>query len=170
MSIKLQPEKPVESLNLDFEVPQPGASILQFEEGVALYTNENSGKTSLRLPLMIDRVIEGPESNVGLKLTHFVPIESDFGAKQIVAILDITGLTSAFASKLGTEFEATSERFINALKLKLPGKFIKAQHSVRKDNNGKDRTNINGFEKVNKVNDVVKPVASSKAEEENSDW
>ncbi|MGE5842046.1 MAG: hypothetical protein ACM335_07200 [Deltaproteobacteria bacterium] len=38
--------------------------------------------------------------------------------------------------------------FINALRLKLPGKFVMATHEVRKDNSGKDRVNVTRFEKA----------------------
>lgn len=135
-------------LDLDFEIPQAGVSILQFEEGITKRTNENSGKTTLQLPLVIDRVVEGSEDNDGKKLSHFVPIETEFGERQLAAILTITGLMPGFAKKFGADVEVTDDTFINAIKLKLPGKFIKAAHEVRKDQNGKDRVNITRFEKV----------------------
>ena len=136
------------SMDLDFQIPEAGVSIVQFEEGITKRTNENSGKTTLQLPLVIDRVIEGPASNAGLKLSHFVPIETEFGEKQTAAILSITGLMEAFAKKFGNDVDVTDDAFINALKLKLPGKFVKVAHEVRKDNSGKDRVNITRFEKA----------------------
>jgi hypothetical protein len=139
-----------DTVELDFEIPQPGISIAVFTEGIQKYTNENSGKTSLQLPLEIDQVVEGPEGNVGLRLTHWCPIETEWGEKQLAGILTITGLIQSFSDRLGGEIEATDDRLINALKLKLPGKFVKVTHEVRKDNNGKDRANIVRFEKVGK--------------------
>jgi hypothetical protein len=138
----------VTSMDLDFQVPEAGVSILQFEEGLQKRTNENSGKTTLQLPLIIDRIVEGPESNAGLKLSHFVPIETEFGEKQLASILSITDLMDPFLKKFGPDVEVTDDTFVNALKIKLPGKFIKATHEVRKDNSGKDRATITRFEKV----------------------
>jgi hypothetical protein len=138
----------ITSVDLDFEIPQSGVSILQFQEGITKRTNENSGKTTLQLPMVIERVIEGPEDNAGKKMSHFVPIETGFGEKQLAGILTITGLIGAFSKKFGNDVDVTDDAFVNALKLKLPGKFITATHEVRKDNSGKDRVNVIRFEKV----------------------
>jgi hypothetical protein len=137
-----------DTLDLDFEIPDAGVSVLQFQEGVQKRTNENTGKTTLQIPFAIDQVVEGPEDNEGRKLSHFVPIETDFGEKQLAGILTLTGLMGPFAENFGDQVDITSERFINALKLKLPGKFIKGYHEVRKDQNGRDRANIIKFERV----------------------
>src|SRR5512136_3363555 len=110
-----------DSMDLAYEVPQAGVSILQFEEGIQKRTNEKSGKTTLQLPFVIDRVVEGPEENQGKKLSHFVPIETDFGERQLAGILTLTGLIDSFAQKFGEDVDVTSDQFINALKLKLPG-------------------------------------------------
>ena len=136
------------SMDLDFQIPEAGVSIVQFEEGITKRTNENSGKTTLQLPLVIDRVIDGPATNAGLKMSHFVPIETSYGENQLAAILSITDLMDAFGKKFGPDVDGTDDTFINALKLKLPDKFIKVAHEVRKDNSGKDRVNITRFEKV----------------------
>ena len=135
-------------LDLDFEVPEAGVSILQFEEGIQKRTNEKTGKTTLQLPLLIDGVVEGQAENKGKKLSHFVPIETEFGEKQLASILTITGLMPGFAKKFGNDVDVTDDTFINALKLKLPGKLIKATHEVRKDQSGKDRANVTRFEKL----------------------
>jgi hypothetical protein len=134
-------------MDLGFEIPEPGVSVCQVEEGITKRTNENSGKTTLQIPMIIDKVIEGPEDNVGKKMSHFVPIETSFGEKQLANILTMTGLIDAFAQNLGEEIEATSDKFINAIKLKLPRKFITVHHNVRKDNKGNDQTNIVRLEK-----------------------
>ena len=135
-------------LDLDFEVPEAGVSILQFEEGIQKRTNEKTCKTTLQLPLVIDSVVEGPAENKGKKMIHFVPIETEFGEKQLAGILTITGLMPGFAKHFGGDVDATDEKFVNKLKLKLPGKLIKATHEVRKDQSGKDRANITRFEKL----------------------
>jgi len=136
------------SMDLNFEIPEAGVSILQFMDGIQKRTNEKSGKTTLQLPLVIDKVVEGPEDNEGKKLSHFVPIETAFGEKQLAGILTMTGLIGTFAQKFGDTADITDDAFINALKLKLPGKMIKVTHEVRKDNSGKDRVNITKFEMV----------------------
>ena len=139
-----------DAMDLGFEVPEPGVSVCKFEEGIQKRTNENSGKTTLQLPMIIDQVIDGPEDNVGKKLSHFVPIETSFGEKQLNGILTMTGLVNSFAEKLGDEIEPTDDRFLNPLKLKLPDKFITVHHDVRKDNKGRDQINIVKFERFGK--------------------
>jgi len=167
MVIELQ-DTGQEVLELDFENPVKGVSICQIEEGIQLYTNENSGKTSLRIPMEIDSVEEGPESNVGLKLSHFCPIETAWGEKQMAGILTIVGLMGACVEKFGTQVDSTSEPFINFLKLKLPGKFVRVHHDVRTDNKGKERATIVRFEKLKKKIDPDDPVASKKVENKGS--
>ena len=140
----------MDHFDLTFEVPQAGVSELKFEEGIQKRTNEKSGKTTLQLPFVIDRVIEGPEENQGKKMSFFVPIETEFGERQMVGILTLTGLIDSFMQKFGEDVEVTSDPFVNAAKIKLPGKLILAHHEVRKDQSGKDRANITRFERVTK--------------------
>ena len=135
-------------MDLSFDIPQPGISILQFEEGIQKRTNENSGKTTLQLPASINNVVEGPPDNEGKKISLFIPIETDFGEKQLAAILTMTGLMGPFSKKFGDDVDVTDDGFVNALKLKLPGKLIKVTHEIRKDQSGKDRVNVTRFEKV----------------------
>ena len=159
-----------EYLDLRFEIPQPGVSLFQFEEGITKRTNETTGKTTLQLPLSIIRVIEGPEDNEGKKLSHFVPIESDFGERQLAGILSLTGLVDSFAQKFGGELDATSDKLINALKLKLPGKFIKGVHEVKKDQQGNDRANLVRLEKATKGSPPSKPKQKKPEEAADADW
>jgi hypothetical protein len=79
-------------MDLDFEIPQPGTSIVEFMEGIQKRTNEKSGKTTLQLPMTIDTVMDGPEANHGCSMSHFVPIETAFGEKQLANILTMTDL------------------------------------------------------------------------------
>jgi len=161
-----------DSMDLDFEVPEPGTSVLVIEEGIRKNFNENSGKTTLLIPFTIDSVVEGPEGNEGLKLSHFVPIETKFGERQLAGILSITGLIDQFAKKFGGEVDVTEDNFLNALKLKLVGKFITARHVLREDNNGRKRCGIMKFERTGKAKaqteakvDSPKPAATS-----DEDW
>jgi hypothetical protein len=164
----------VTAMDLDFQVPEAGVSVLQFEEGITKRFNENSGKTTLQLPFIIDQMIEGPKSNAGLKLSHFVPIETEFGEKQLASILSITDLMDPFLKKFGPDVEVTDDTFVNALKIKLPGKFIKATHEVRKDNSGKDRATITRFEKVGggsaKTNPPSKKPVAAASGSDGDDW
>jgi len=164
-----------EYLDLDFEVPEAGVSILQFEEGIQKRTNEKTGKTTLQLPLVIDSVVEGPAENKGKKMSHFAPIETAFGEKLLAGILTITGLMPGFAKKFGGDVDVTDDGFVKALKLKLPGKLIKATHEVRKDQSGKDRVNVTRFEKVSgggspKASPTQKSTAVASAGGEGDDW
>jgi hypothetical protein len=159
----------VDHLDLAFEAPQPGVSILQFEEGIQKRTNEKSGKTTLQLPFMIDRVVEGPDENQGKKLSHFVPVETEFGEKQLAGILTLTGLIDGFTQKFGEDVDVNSDQFINALKLKLPGKFIKAHHESRKDQAGKDRANITKFERF-KSSGPAKAGTTNGGKQPEADW
>ena len=164
-------------LDLAFEIPQPGISIVQFEEGITKMTNEKSGKTTLRLPLVIDRVIEGPEENAGKKMSHFVPIETEFGERQLAGIVMMTGLLPAFVKNFGPEVNAQDDKFLNAVKLKLPGKSVIVHHNVRKDNKDKDQVNITRMEMADgKGPETPKPAgkragkAAEAAQEAKEDW
>lgn len=167
MAIELQ-DTGQDVLELDFENPKKGVSICLIEEGIQLYTNASSGKTSLIIPLVIDSVEEGPEGNVGLQFSYFCPIETTWGEKQMAGILTIVDLMGACVEKFGPQVDSTSEAFINFLKLKLPGKFIRAHHDVRTDNKGKERAKVVRFEKLKKKTDVVKQVESTKVENKGS--
>ena len=156
-------------MDFDFKVPDTGDYRFQIDEGIKLETNANSGKTSLWIPSKIVECRGGEsDDNLELQVTHFVPIESDFGAKQIAHILSITGLFEAFDKKFpGEGVDISSEEFINALKLKLPGQlFDGGINTVEKD--GKRRANFKYIEKVGagkgKAAGKAKTAAAAKAE------
>ena len=161
-------------IELDFEVPEPGTSILEIQEGIRKNFNENSGKTTFLIPFLIDRVVEGPDSNKGLKLPHFVPIETPFGEKQLAAILTYTDLIDPFAKKFGVDVDCTDDRFLDALKLKLVGKKLMAVHTLRADKNGRERPNIAKFERATNSKPVQKEISgdsrSAAADDGNDDW
>ena len=163
----------IDHIDLAYEIPTPGISLCQFEEGITKQTNEKSGKTTLRLPMVIIKVIDGDDGNEGRKMSHFVPIETDFGEKQINGILNLTGLADTFATKYKGDLSPLEDGFINHLKLKLPGKQVKVHHDLRKDQKGKDQVNISRFEMVDGAasKPASKPTAAKgegKAGEE--DW
>ena len=144
-----KPETQNERMDFDFKVPDTGDYRFQIDEGIKLETNATSGKTSLWIPSKIVECRGGEsEENLELQVTHFVPINSDYGAKQIAHILSITGLFEAFDKKFpGEGVDISSGEFINALKLKLPGQlFDGGINTVEKD--GKRRANFKYIEKV----------------------
>ena len=155
-------------LDLNFEVPAPGVSVLMFEEGIQKRTNEKSGKTTLQLPFVISEVLEGPEDNEGKKLSHFVPIETSWGEKQLTSLLAMTDLLNKFAEKFKGEVDVHDDKFIDSLKLKLVGKKVKAHHDVQKDQSGKDRTVIVRFEKV--TNGTPAPKVKGKEKSDEAGW
>lgn len=136
-------------MEFDFKVPDTGDYRFQIDEGIKLETSAASGKTSLWIPAKVVECLGGEsEDNIDLQVTHFVPVMSDFGAKQIAHILSITGLFEAFDKKFpGEDVDIASEEFVNALKLKLPGKlFDGGINTAEKD--GKRRANFKYIEKV----------------------
>lgn len=146
--MKIEPY-PNTYMDLTYELPQPGISVLVIEEGIQKRTNEKSGKTTLQIPCTIVEVLQGDKENVGKKLTHFCPIETEFGEKQVLLILTSTGLVSGVSEKFGDSVDVMDDTFINYLKLKLPGKKMKGIHVIEKDQSGKDRTSITRLESVN---------------------
>jgi len=155
-----------DSMDLGFQLPQPGTSICVFDEGLQKRTNENSGKTTLQIPMVISQVIEGPQDNVGLKIVHFCPIETEFGEKQLANILHMTGLDKSFAEKFGDEIDPTDQKIVNALTLKLVGKQVKVKHEIRMDNKGREQVNITNISKWEKKQVAPEKADSSKPE----DW
>ena len=162
----------VMAMDLEFESPQPGISICMVMDGIEKRTNEKSGKTTLRIPMMIDQVVEGPDTNKDLTLSHFVPIETVYGEKQIANLLTMLDLVESFAKRFTGEVDVTDDTFVNALKLKLSGKFIQVTHDVRKDQNGKERTNIVRLEAVGagKKKAAKSKSAAPNPETENENW
>jgi len=170
-------------MDFEFKVPDTGDYQFQIDEGIKLETNASTGKTSLWIPSKVVKC-RGDESeeNLDLQVTHFVPVNSDFGAKQIAHILSITGLFEAFDKKFpGEGIDISGDDFINALKLKLPGKlFDGGINTVEKD--GKRRANFKYIEKVGagkgkatgkgttKKTTAAEPPAATKATAGGDDW
>lgn len=138
-------------LELGFKNPPAGTYIWMVDEGIKLYTNENSGKTSLLIPMIVDQVVDGDELALqqgSNKATHFVPIESGFGEKQLGELMTITGVIDDAMKAFPDDFDPKSERAETFLNLKMQGKFLKATHTIRKDGSGTERVNFTKFEAV----------------------
>jgi len=164
----------VDSMDLSYEIPTPGVSVCVFEEGISKMTNEKSGKTTLRLPLSIAEVVDGSEDNEGRKFSHFLPIQTVYGEKQLQGILSMVGLLESFTKKFAGEIDPLEEVFMVALQTRLTGKTIRVVHELRKDQKNKDQVNIIRFEKITNSGVGKPPLKPSekkvKTQAENEDW
>jgi len=170
----------VDVLDLGFELVAPGKYNWEIDEGIQLFHNENSGKTSLKIPVFVESVIEGAGTEGG-KAVIFVPIETEWGEKQLAALLTMTGLIKKFMEKFGEGFDPLNdENSMNALKLKLPGHIIMGTHEIKADKKGNDQVNFKKLEpsirgaakKVESKVKAGKKVASTPAAsaEAGTDW
>lgn len=136
-------------MDFGYQLPEPGSYIIEFDEGIDTYTNENSGKTSLVLPIKLAQVIPGEagaEESCGKTLRHFCPIETQFGEKQICMIISNVGLGPKFAEKFDDSVSFLDTQFLTALKLALPGKLMCAEienKTTVSKKDGKEYTNTN---------------------------
>ena len=164
----------VESMDLSYEVPTPGISICEFTEGIQKIFNDKSGKTTLRLPLSIAEVVDGSEDNEGRKFSHFLPIQTAYGEKQLQGILSMVGLLESFTKKFPGEIDPLEDVFLVTLQTKLVGKTIKVVHELRKDQKNKDQVNVIRFEKITNSGVGKPPLKPSekkvKTQAENEDW
>lgn len=137
------------SMDFGFELPEGGMvkHICQIEDGIDVKKNENSGKTSMRLPLRV--VSEGDSLNVSF--SQFIPIESKWGEKQICSLLTLTGVAEKFEKKFNDDTGFTDEEFVNAMKIALPGKMLAVQGEIAKrKGTDQDQYNVKRWEKVGK--------------------
>lgn len=136
----------VSVLDMGFEQVPAGKYNWEIDEGVQLFYNENSGKTSLKIPVIVESVIEGAGTEGG-KAVIFVPIETEYGEKQLSGLLTMTGLVHKFMEKFSGGFDPLNdENALNALKLKLPGNIITGTHEIKNDNKGNPQVNFKKLE------------------------
>lgn len=55
-----------DKMELGFQIPEAGKYLFQVSEGIELFTNENSGKTSLKVPTKIVEAIDGDAGQLTL--------------------------------------------------------------------------------------------------------
>jgi len=136
-----------ENVSWGFRNPSNGWHTVAFQEGVQLRINENSGKESLQIPMIVD---EGSEDD-GCRVTAFINTRNENkeiykGAEQQIAdIITNAGLYDAFSSKFADVDSWLDTRVIEALKLKLMGKFVMVETRLGKDQNGNERCNVQGW-------------------------
>jgi hypothetical protein len=122
------------------QIPEPGENAWEIGEGVKLYENKNTGKTSLIIPFVLD----------GYEASHFCPIMTQFGQMQLNMLLKITGLVEYFQKKFPDEFDPLDTKFEKALQAKLPGKKVRATHTLR-EYRGEQKVNFTEFMPVKTV-------------------
>jgi hypothetical protein len=149
-----------DKFELGFEIPEPGEYLFQISEGIYLFINENSGKTSLKIPTKIVEPINGDEGSVGMAVTHFVPIETTYGEKQICSLLTITGLAQYFEEKFPSDTEFTDQKFIDTIKLKLPDKYFKGEIEVFENNKGRKNASFKSWNKAGGQKAISKAVST----------
>jgi hypothetical protein len=153
---------------LGYQVPEPGEYLFQVDEGIDLFINENTGKTSLKIPTKIVEQIDGDEGSVGRKVIHFAPIETSEGEKQICSLLTITGLAPYFEEKFPGDTEFTDQKFIDTMKLKLPEKYFKGKIEVFENNKGRKNASFKSMKKAGGQKLVPKPTSTES--EGGEDW
>ena len=159
-----------ENASWDFAFPGDGFHRAIFQEGVTLKVNENSGKESLMVPMMIE---EDGEDN-GVKVSAFINTRDENQVvykqteQQIADVIVNAKLYDAFVEKYPDETSWLSPRIIEALKIALPMKPVGIRTKV--EASGKDgsqkRCNVKewAFADADKVKNAVrgaKPVATS---------
>ena len=161
-----------DSIDLVFQLPTPGTYVWQLQEGVELYENENTGKKSLRVPMKVDRPIEGDAEAVGIEASHFLPIMTPYGEKQLNILLSITGLLQEAAEKFSQEdVSVEDDRLQGWLKLNLPGKFLQATHTIGENQKGRKTINFSNFRKVNaKGGERTATPTAKQDQSEKSSW
>lgn len=136
-------------MKMGFQNVAAGTYNWEVAEGISKFFNENSGKTSIYLPLVCDGVIKGDSEAVGKSAAHFIPIETDFGETQLLTILTCTDLVEPFLKKMGDNVDPVSDDFINNLKIKLTGKYLEMDHELSiNQNTKKERMNFTRIAKV----------------------
>jgi hypothetical protein len=137
-------------MELGYQVPEAGKYLFQVSEGIDLFTNENSGKTSLKVPTKILEAIEGDAGSVDLTVIHFIPIETAYGEKQVCSLLTITDLAPAFEKRFADGTSFMDVKFIDSVKLKLPGKLFVGEIEVRENSKGQKNANFKSWERHEK--------------------
>ncbi len=168
-----------EEFNLGFQNPTEGISLMQLQEGVQLYINDETHSESLIVPMQVVKVFEGEDENLERKASLFVNLitkegeANAFGEKTVCNILTLTNLAKKFEKKFPGDTAFNSDEFLTALKLKLPGAMIKVKHEL----DSKDRFQAVKLFKVTKKDSAVEepadkeePAADKEAGGDDDGW
>lgn len=127
-----------ESMDLGFPKPASGTYVWQFQDGIDTYTNDDTGKVSIKLPMKVFIVIKGDEDALDNQHTLFIGVDNKTAEKQMNAILTFTGLIDKFIEKLGNDVDIADPKFLAGLKKFLPGKMIECTHELKSSVSKKD--------------------------------
>ena len=162
-----------DSMDLGFELVEPGTYVWQITDNIDLSVNEESGSKSIRIPLIVDTVIKGDTKAVGKQGSMMINVRkkdgdiNDFGERQILVLLKATNTLGYFQEKAGDDdIPPDSDKFVMHLQAKLPGKVIEATHEFR-EYNGKNQMNWTNFKKYSKGGGSAPKTAENTG---NSDW
>ena len=158
-----------DKMELGFQIPEPGKYLFEVSEGIELFTNENSGKTSLKVPTKILEAIDGDAGSVDLTVTHFIPIKTTYGEKMVCSLLTITNLAPAFEKKFPDDISYLDDKFIDSIKLKLPGKLFVGEIEVFENSKGQKNANFKSWERHEKKSQP-KFVEGKTNEAEGEEW
>jgi len=169
----------MEGFDLGFDAIQPGKYILQVEEGIEKYENEDTGSISLRIPFTaVDTKDEDLEDNIGKKISMFQNIVkkdgkvNKFGEKIVANVLILAGVGEHIDDKFDDDVDITDEDLLEEIKKCLPGRMVIGEIKMGKDMKGNDRPELNRIEKYPKQK-PFKPGKKSKAkpkDDESDEW
>lgn len=163
--------KGTENVSWGFRNPVDGWHTVAFQDGIALRVNENSGKESLSLPMVVD---EGTDDD-GCKVTAFINTRDENGKpyksveKQIGDIITNAGMFDSFVKNFPDVESWLDPKVISALIIKLPTKQVMIETRVSKDQKGNDRCNIQGWAPKGTPKEVKKPAEAKAAKKTSTD-
>lgn len=104
-----------------FKNPTEGIFNVLIGEEIDVFTNENTGKSSLRIPTI---VVDNEEFN-GAKITIFCPMDTNLGENRIADVVANAGLANEFEKAFpGDDVSYFDAKVIRKLQVSLPGKPI----------------------------------------------
>lgn len=146
-----------------FSKAADGWHLICFDEGIGLLTNkegevvkDDKDRDLYKLPATIKDSAD--ESN-DISVDQIV-VASDFGEQKIADILAAVGLFKKFAEKFPGDVSFFEPKVMEAIKTKLPGKFMKVYTEQTKD--GK-YTNVTKFAKADAKTDAPPAPKGTKA-------
>ncbi len=129
--------------NWGFTNPEPGWYLMEFVGEFAEKSNENSGKTTLRVPLkVVDGDYAGSQQSIFITLNPSTEGEARANKSKVANILAATGLDEAFEKKFPGDISALDAKVLDALKMRIPAKSVMVRLDESKGKDGKTYVNI----------------------------